>query len=224
LIKCGPNGWCGKDGFCVCKSGFFGSDCSVWFDFCPDGKKRCFNEARCSLEPILKQVEDNHSRDSKYHCDCSHHDGEWTESQIAQCQDPKTEICITAMSPDFDKMRPYAFCMNGGKCNVIVDSWEDHMGCTCPDDFEGRHCQFFKGKAPAIESRISYGTMNDEESRRRIVSAVIVCIVVGGLGLFFFIRSQREKQRLEDIWLAREETRRLQLVSGFNDREEVPLL
>ncbi len=45
-------------------------------------------------------------------------------------------------------MHQHSFCANGGTCIEYVGPDEAHVGCKCPDDYEGSHCQFVKGTQP----------------------------------------------------------------------------
>ncbi len=201
-IDCQPNGTC-QDGQCVCEQGFAGADCSFPFQTCPDGILTCFDGSECRRTSM--RIEDG-SR-SNYVCDCSTL-SQASPFQIDECESPDSEACVAGQLTS-----DYAFCTNGGRCIDRVQYGEPHGGCKCPDEFEGRHCQYRKGTAPDAELKISY-----EEQEHNIEGFVIFMIllvvgcVVGGFACIvrqnYDMRKKAMEKDLEEMTneIALEET------------------
>jgi hypothetical protein len=91
----------------------------------------------------------------------------------------------------------YAFCTNGGKCMSQIQYGEPHAGCRCPDDFEGRHCQYRQGTAPDSELKFSFA--EEEHHMEGFVIFLIVLIVgcvLGGLGYIAYNRKMNGKHNI----------------------------
>eukprot|EP00538_Stauroneis_constricta_P002701 CAMPEP_0119554574 /NCGR_PEP_ID=MMETSP1352-20130426/7031_1 /TAXON_ID=265584 /ORGANISM="Stauroneis constricta, Strain CCMP1120" /LENGTH=263 /DNA_ID=CAMNT_0007601187 /DNA_START=23 /DNA_END=814 /DNA_ORIENTATION=+ len=175
--NCEPNGEC-IEGTCKCDSGFAGADCSFPFVICPNGELACFDGAICK-----SRNEDNVAfEDRHYQCDCRKAFDE-SKFAIEQCENPDSMTCEEDTS-----ISEYAFCTNGGTCREVVRKGEAHAGCNCPPDFEGRHCQYAKGTAPAAELAL---TQSDSKSRKAKVGSIsdflIAIIVIGVVGFFGFM-------------------------------------
>ncbi|KAL7570954.1 hypothetical protein ACA910_002583 [Epithemia clementina (nom. ined.)] len=177
---CGPFGTCeacldtdscqgGKH--CKCEEGYAGYDCSLPMELCPrddddnnnndglsyDGTQRgvwaCFNGGKCrpkkqpQSQPRLDTGETTYSTWYNYYCDCSSAVGQaGTMFAGDQCEYSYVTSCEIGRS-----FSTYAFCVNGGQCLQQVQPGEAHPGCfNCPG-FEGRHCQYALGTAPAQE-------------------------------------------------------------------------
>lgn len=181
-VNCEPNGSC-QDGECVCDPGFAGADCSFPFQTCPDGILTCFDGAECTRTSLT--VEDG-SR-SNYECDCSTM-SDASPFQIKECEAPESEACVEGqLSSD------YAFCTNGGRCINKIQYGEPHAGCKCPNDFEGRHCQYRKGTAPEAELKISFATQ--EHHVEGFVIAIILLVVAFVVGGWAFIVRHKHEER-----------------------------
>lgn len=162
MIDCGPHGHC-FDSECQCDSGYAGADCSFPYEQCPDHILQCYGTGSMCVKENIDNGEIDSSRqhlangDSTrvptYTCHCdtelNHHDA----FLIEQCESPRTHHCEQDVH-----MSEYAFCTNGGTCQTIVRRGERHAGCHCPTGYEGKHCQYRKGTAPAFE--LSYNSYN----------------------------------------------------------------
>lgn len=100
---------------------------------CPDGH-RCENGSLCVENPY---------DEGNYYCDC---DAAFLNSafQGLYCEHEATEYCSYKGAVSRN-----SFCTNGGKCIAKVGEDEAHLGCDCPDEYEGDHCQFVKGTKPS---------------------------------------------------------------------------
>lgn len=176
---CSPNGKCVM-GECLCYYGFAGADCSFPYEQCPDGIMTCFDGAKC--ERIVDRSSESYSEGrSSYKCDCSRIPNA-SPFQIAQCENPQSEYCEEGQSTS-----EYAFCTNGGKCVAIIRKGEDHAGCKCPPDFEGRHCQYRKGEAPDAEMQLAFVEDGSHLSGIFLFFIiVVVAAVVGMIGHFMY--------------------------------------
>ena len=184
-VGCTINGQC-VNGECVCNEGFAGADCSFPFETCPDDILTCFNGASCSR--ISSRVEQSNSR-SEYECDCSTVP-DASPFQIQECESPEADSCEKgAQTSD------YAFCTNGGKCITQVQFGEPHAGCRCPNEFEGRHCQYRKGTAPDAELKFAFAQQEHHiEGFFLFLIILVVACFVGGLGYVVIARKMSSRQ------------------------------
>lgn len=100
---------------------------------CPDGH-RCENGSLCVENPY---------DEGNYYCDC---DAASLNSayQGLYCEHEATEYCSYKGAVSRN-----SFCTNGGKCIANVGEDEAHLGCDCPEEYDGEHCQFIKGTKPS---------------------------------------------------------------------------
>lgn len=110
-----------------CPVGFSGQDCSIRYELCLDGKRKCFNSSECKLmdkpDPISGY---------SYKCDCSFMEGV-SPTAGYECEHSATVMC-----------QGNHFCTNGGTCGNYVVARHRFNGCHCLDDFAGAHCQYLK--------------------------------------------------------------------------------
>jgi hypothetical protein len=159
-IDCGGNGHC-YDGECQCDPGYAGADCSFPYQLCPDNIMQCFGTGAVCVSSLTggggggggdrSDSSRQHAANGlpSYSCDCKAVPKS-TTFQIEQCEHPANEVCEEGQS-----ISEYAFCTNGGTCIEVRAQGQPHAGCKCPTDFEGRHCQYRKGTAPAYELQFS---------------------------------------------------------------------
>ncbi|CAJ1954768.1 unnamed protein product [Cylindrotheca closterium] len=162
--NCEPNGKCilndsdGSPVRCECNIGFAGADCSFPYEQCPDGFTTCYDGAKCSRGLSDKDAGDEDGRgDQTYTCDCEAMVGV-SDFVIQQCENPLDDVCEMGV-----QLSEYAFCTNSGTCLKLIDSGEAHPGCDCPEEFEGRHCQYAAGTAPPAELMLVWNADPDEE-------------------------------------------------------------
>jgi len=121
---------------CGCPDGFTGLGCELNIIRCArddDSHLHCQNGSSCNTNPATGRKE----------CNC---DEAYIESAYAghECEHPATSYCTT------DELSSKThFCTNGGVClNPTPGTEEGHYGCNCPEDFEGPHCEYLKGRTP----------------------------------------------------------------------------
>lgn len=125
---------------CTCEDGYGGVACDILIQPCQsDGK--CRNGRACQRDRESGELS----------CDCSDADG---VSRFAglMCRNPYTEYCADKYDPN----ESTSFCTNGGKCkssfigaqvapgNTTINNAYSHLGCVCPKEFYGPHCEFLK--------------------------------------------------------------------------------
>jgi hypothetical protein len=172
---CGPYGVCLLDSRscgdncqerCKCVPNYYGSDCSLRAETCPDAivgtqdeARECLNGGTCYL---VSELAGNNQEDggggmgtdtvspvnSYYRCDCRRAYGDAGRVVHAghQCEYPAEVSCEQGVEQSL-----YAFCVNGGTCPTTVPSGSPFGGCACPTEYEGRHCQYLYGTAPSEE-------------------------------------------------------------------------
>ena len=105
---------------------------SDFFEICADGH-HCENGSKCV---------ENQYDEGNYYCDCdevvfnSAYEG-------LRCEHEATVYCTFN-----EAISKKSFCTNGGECEALVNAEEAHLGCVCPDNYEGAHCQYVKGTKP----------------------------------------------------------------------------
>jgi hypothetical protein len=84
-------------------------------------------------------------------CDCSVAE-EVSRFAGLMCRNPYTEFC----ADKYDPKESTSFCTNGGKCkssfisaqvapgNTTINNEYRHLGCVCPKEFYGPHCELLK--------------------------------------------------------------------------------
>uniref|UniRef100_A0A7R9VHK7 EGF-like domain-containing protein n=1 Tax=Pseudictyota dubia TaxID=2749911 RepID=A0A7R9VHK7_9STRA len=155
---------------------------------CPDGH-RCENGSLCVENPY---------DEGNYYCDC---DAAFLDSayQGLYCEHEATEYCSYKGAVSRN-----SFCTNGGTCVAKVGEDEAHLGCICPDDYEGNNCQFVKGTRPEGWPYTTETATNPNASTRSgggggmgggaIAGIVIVVLAVVIAAIFFVYRAQIRKR------------------------------
>lgn len=125
---------------CVCDEGYGGVACDLPIQPCQSNGK-CNNGRACQRAKATGELA----------CECSDADG---VSRFAglMCRNPYTEYCADKYDPN----ESTSFCTNGGKCkssfisaqvapgNTTINNEYRHLGCVCPKEFYGPHCEFLK--------------------------------------------------------------------------------
>jgi len=118
--------------------------------------------------------------------DVSHLNATFHAEQFAHCVCPKgfvgvlcetqleVDIC-TIGAPSFPG-QPLFFCLNSGYCNAYVEYGVEDPGCTCPDGYDGEHCEL--PTVSSQESRIG-GSQNDIGP----IIGIAIAVMVGVLAL-----------------------------------------
>lgn len=128
---------------CQCHSGYSGSDCSFRAPtpcrITGLNATLCYNGGTCEEYTTTEGM--------AFRCNCQAAYGEADVHAGPQCEHDTTDVCEAGRASSH-----YAFCTNEGQCKAYVVPGEDHPGCDCTGTgFEGRHCQFVEGTAPAEE-------------------------------------------------------------------------
>ncbi|KAL3910405.1 MAG: hypothetical protein SGILL_007703 [Bacillariaceae sp.] len=133
----------------------------------------------------------------EYRCDCGDDSvpAALTPFQIEQCENPQSEHC-----EEGQQLSDYAFCTNGGSCVSIVRRGEPHAGCHCPRDFEGRHCQYRKGTAPAYELHYANSKHNHGgvDALIKTMIALVCLALVWGFGYIVYLNYKKKHQKNVD--------------------------
>lgn len=145
---------------CECEDGYGGVACDIEHHSCQsDGK--CTNGVPCHYVQGT----------GEYSCDCAEAD---RVSKFAgmMCRNPYTEYCADKYDPNEET----SFCTNGGKCkssfigaqvapgNTTVNNEYRHLGCVCPKEFYGSHCEFLKLDPVALsDTNTSTSTLDESQ-------------------------------------------------------------
>ena len=208
---CGFNGKCVTDTRaceppnctteCKCDPGWGGADCDFQRDLClgsqslthsPDGATYCFNGGTCK-EMAVDVSEDPDGIGLV--CDCSTAVVDNFAYAGHQCEYKAQVSCESGR-----QFSSYAFCVNGGICKGLVVPGDPHPLCNCPDEYEGRHCQFQAGSAPTQEQILTpSGGINENPFKTITVAwivgaSVIALVFVACIGIFCL---RRRRARLE---------------------------
>ncbi len=149
----------GEDG---CPNGLTGPDCTIPYEICPDGIRRCMNNSKCTRSNRVSK----HSGTYSYSCDCSYAN-EISPYAGHECEHSATMMCQ-------DVIRGSHFCTNGGICGDYIYKAQVHTGCHCPADFAGAHCQYLKTELDEDDHMIGRGQVlvsSDEENLWGFVAA-----------------------------------------------------
>jgi hypothetical protein len=159
---------------CVCPTGFTGLNCEHKYKECGRGEHYCLHGSSC----IHDKTTDDWS------CDCpsaSTSEGEMFAGKY--CQHHSTSICTSedagGTSLMYDPTNSLAFCVNDGKCTLVLENGESHQGCICPPGYSGFHCELLETFHNDINSHPN-GT-----DAAKPAAILFVCFVLGTV--FFFI-------------------------------------
>lgn len=125
-----------------CPPNLSGPDCTIPYEVCADGLRRCYNNSLCVKNKTPNPVTGEYG----YSCDCSFAE---SVSVVAghECEYSATEICSSPSTSGRggggDSPLPH-FCTNGGACGTFVYRGQVHTGCHCPREYAGAHCQYLK--------------------------------------------------------------------------------
>jgi len=140
---------------------------------CPDGH-HCLNGSKCV---------DNPFDEGSYYCDCREEDFE-ARYEGLKCEHRAEVYCVA------EGATRHSFCTNGGKCVEFVTPEEAHIGCQCPPEYEGSHCQFVKGTKPKDWPYSSLqGSSQGEKhySNAGAIAGTIVVVLATGIVLLAFV-------------------------------------
>jgi len=130
---------------CDCPTRHIGIGCEILKQECDTETNKCPNGKACT-----KSVGADGT--IEHDCDCSLAD-EVSKFAGIMCRHPYTEYCANHYNPE-DEVTSY--CTNGGKCknsivgaqvapgDTSVNEKFRHLGCFCPADFYGTHCELLR--------------------------------------------------------------------------------
>lgn len=225
---CGPYGQCIRGTFCDCNLDYDGDDCSIPIEICPgpvvpdaltvnnngdlDEKEAtsCLNGGMCVAQDVIDAT--TGEKKLEWRCDCSTAIGEAASSSSSssssssafagyRCEFPAATSCVVTDNIASGKMSTYSFCVNKGSCIQMIKQGEEHPGCGCGPAFEGRHCQYLQGTAPAEELDFAQQQVNDSEnnvgmSGLQIFFVIGMCLIfVSIVGYLMFVHHKRTKSQ-----------------------------
>jgi len=119
--------------YCTCPVGYTGLQCEIKYVTCGRDDHTCFNGSACVKERA------SNTGEIFYRCECDV-EGSIMDAPYAgtYCEHIATVFC--EMGDGFQ--HGTSFCTNGGKCKKHGDNPSTkHVGCDCPDWWEGDHCE-----------------------------------------------------------------------------------
>ena len=101
---------------CVCPDGFFGIMCEHQLEVCPGGQHVCLHGSKC------KPIDETQPGDKTHFCDCEDAGNDALQKFAGKfCQYESTDICTKTNGKPGTGKADYAFCVNNGRCNALVD-------------------------------------------------------------------------------------------------------
>ena len=183
-----------------CPEGWDGPDCSIPYQTCADKKRKCYNGSECVRNNMKDKVTEKYG----YHCDCTAISSAVSAYAGEECEHASTQICSFGFVGQ-------SFCTNGGKCLQFIAKDEKHVGCDCPEDFSGSHCQFVKGSKKTNDDVLInvkgehniYGDkrLNEKDSHAAIIATTVLSVlfVASFVGIMaYYINKKRVYQSYQN--------------------------
>ena len=193
---------------CDCKgTGYIGEHCNI------SCSTQCQNGGKC--------VPADDSETGVECCSCSKAVVDGNPFAGLTCEYGATKSCMTLGSES-----KHSFCTNGGDCQDIIGDNEQHKDCLCKDGYEGSHCEYLLGTAPAAlgVSAAQDGASNNQSQQNAysddivFIMILVVAGLIGVLLLAFGVRAQKRrsetKRREKEIRMATEE---LSMIPNHNE-------
>lgn len=205
---CGPNGQCLEQTRgcepgvsctteCECDVGWGGADCDLQMMRCPealtdspDNAMFCFNGGTCEEVEVDATVDPD---GVGMVCDCETAAVADLAYAGHQCEYRAQVSCEEGR-----EFSNYAFCVNEGTCKTMVPPNDPHPLCDCPDEFEGRHCQFKAGTAPAQERIYRPKGGFNEGGWTSMAVFLLVVLILAALAFVGVCLLRRRRARLAD--------------------------
>lgn len=156
------------------------------FSTCPDGH-RCLNGSLCAENPY---------NEGTYYCDCDEAKINDAVSGLS-CEHVATDYCTLEQT-----VSKKSFCTNHGTCKATVGLEEAHLGCNCPPEYDGAHCQYVKGTNVPNNwpgggggiTQQNWGSNSSSSDKMKAgVTAVIVLICLGLVGAMAFVLYKKRR-------------------------------
>ena len=195
---------------CDCKgTGFVGQHCDV------KCSKVCQNGGKCVPAK---------SDGGEETCSCTKAVVDGNPFAGLLCEYGATKSCMVLGSES-----KHSFCTNGGECGDFVTDNQLHVNCVCDDGFEGPHCEYITGTAPAgvanapattpSTASAAKGQVSNAAAASNSLSPVVVYVFIGALvasicliiAAFLIRAKRREFERMKELEL-REATEDLAMV------------
>lgn len=184
--------------YCFCNKGYSGVYCESPIVTCPDGKRTCYNGAKC--EEVF-HPDGRAFLTPRYKCNCEGAGDPRNPYAGLNCHLPAEKVC-SLMTEEIK-----SFCVNGGTCKDMTTTEGAHFGCHCPDNFEGEHCEYLKGTDPDKQSveeplNSNESTLTQEVKKQTsskgstaLKNLAIIGIIVGVFGIFWIVNTTRSINR-----------------------------
>jgi hypothetical protein len=135
---------------------------------------------------------ENPAKEGSYSCDCEE---SILDDAVAglSCEHVATAYCTFNQ-----EVSSVSFCTNHGTCVAEVSPESAHLGCNCPENYDGDHCQFVKGTNapndwPTGQDAPAYSERGGDKNVMEGVTAVIILICLGFVGvLAYFVYTKRK--------------------------------
>lgn len=163
--------------YCTCPVGYTGLQCEIKYVVCGRDDHTCFNGSACVKEHA------SNTGEVYYRCECDANESIMSAPYAHNyCEHISTVFC--EKSDGFTHST--SSCSNGGKCREhLANSNTKHVGCDCPDGWEGDHCEM------QIKNLGSLTTNLLREVEENFTVGEIVGIIIGvciGMGLLFYFK------------------------------------
>jgi len=180
-----PQGARSQDGmYCTCPVGYTGLQCEIKLVTCGRDSHTCHNGSACVKE---RSTEGNIVF---YRCECDAKESVMAAPYAEKyCQHISTIFCDNNSGNGNGFSHGTSFCTNGGKCRASsrTDEAVKHVGCDCPEGWEGAHCE-----SKPIEKQAALATTEEvlHEMEEYLSVGEVIGIVVGlilGLCLLVYL-------------------------------------
>lgn len=169
-----------------CPQGFTGLLCDKEVATCGDSKHICLYGSKC-LE----------SDDGKYTCDCSAAKGITKFDKFAGlfCEHKASAFCTVDGNPGAG----HSFCVNNGTCKDKKGDGSTHVGCTCPEGYDGTHCQFLASQTEEGIEKLEGGSTSRSKKGLGIFFGVFFGIAAVVAGTVVFWKKGGLRKNLKEI-------------------------